>query len=431
MVLSIFATALFSSATRAAAQTEKVLHSFNFNGKDGWSPYSRLIFDTDGNLYGTTYSGGTDAAGSCVFGSTVEGCGTVFELSPKAGGGWTEKVLHSFNDNGTDGTFPMGGLVLGAGGNLYGTTSGGGTYNYGTVFELSPKAGGGWTEKILHSFDSSDGYFPSAGLIFDTAGNLYGTAPSNFGMVFELSPGESGSWAETMLYGFGGGGGPWRPTSGLIFDASGNLYGTTGFGGNYTSCYENAGFGCGTVYELSPGAGGAWVETMLWSFGSGTDGYYPDAGLVLDAKGNLYGTAPYGGDNTGCQYGDTGTGCGIAFELSLTGGVWTEKILHNFGASSKDGTIPYASLTFDSAGNLYGTTEFTGVDYAGGYGTVFKLSPATGGHWTEKILHTFGTNGKSGAVPYAGLIFDSAGNLYGTTYSGGAYGYGVVFEVTP
>jgi uncharacterized repeat protein (TIGR03803 family) len=185
----------------------------------------------------------------------------------------------------------------------------------------------------------------------------------------------------------------------------------------------------GAVFELSPGARGVWTETTLWSFGSGTDGFYSDAGLVLDAEGNLCGTTPYGGDVTGCQT-EYGSGCGIAFELTPAGGSWTEKILHNFGSGSKDGTIPYAGLIFDSAGNLYGTTGSTGTDNAGS-GIVFELSPAAGGKWTEKILHSFATTGKSGAIPYGGLIFDSAGNLYGTTDSGGAYGYGTVFEVTP
>src|ERR1039458_2304305 len=199
--------------------TEKVLYSFgNVADADGANPFAGLVFDAAGNLYGTTYAGGTYRNG------------TVFELTPAAGGGWTEKVLHNFNNNGTDGATPLAGLILDAVGNLYGTTQVGGTYNYGTVFELTPVAGGGWTEKVLHTFNGTDGFEPSAGLIFDAAGNLYGTA----GVVFELTPVAGGGWTEQVL---NNGAGP----GGLIFDAAGNLYGTTLEGGTY---------GLGTVFEL-------------------------------------------------------------------------------------------------------------------------------------------------------------------------------------
>jgi uncharacterized repeat protein (TIGR03803 family) len=415
-VLAIFSVTLLVAGTSAAGQTEKVLHSFNPKAKDGSEPYTGLIFDAKGNLYGTTYSGG------------AYGYGTVFELIPKAGGGWTEKVLHSFNSNGKDGYSPLGGLTLDGSGNLYGTASQGGASNGGVAFELSPKAGGGWVEKILYGFGSTSSN-PDAGLVRDASGNLYGTTFGGHGTVFELSPAGGGAWTVTTLYYFGGAGDAWGPVDGLIFDAAGNLYGTTRYGGNFINCYHNAGLGCGTVFELSPGVGGVWTEKVLYSFGDVGDGFYPDAGLVSDAAGNLYGTTPYGGTNTSCQD-NVGMGCGIAFELSPgAGGVWTEKVLYNFGSSSNDGTLPYADLILDSSGNLYGTTQNTGVSFTFGYGTAFELSPGSGGVWTEKVLHNFG--GKAGATPYGGLVRDSAGKLYGTTYGGGAYGNGTVFEITP
>src|SRR5664279_2753958 len=307
VTLLIFTVSLFMTSTWAAAQ-ERVLHNFNNNGTDGTFPQAGLIVDGAGNLYGTTVDGGT------------YGWGTVFELTPTAGGGWTETVLYSFGNNGTDGMWPYAGLIFDAAGNLYGTTNSGGTYGYWTVFELTPTAGGGWTEKVLYSFNANgtDGYGPVAGLIFDAAGNLYGT--------------------------------------------------TLG-GGTYYS---------GTVFELTPAAGGGWTEKVLHNFNeNGTDGALPRAPLIFDAAGNLYGTTEYGG-----TYYDSDLG--TVFELTpAAGGGWTEKVLHNFGIG-RDGTDPLAGLIFDAAGNLYGTTEYAG-NY--GAGTVFELTPTAGGGWTEKVLH--------------------------------------------
>src|ERR1019366_3249147 len=269
--LTIFAAALFVASTWVAAQ-ETVLHNFNFNGTDGLSPWAGLIFDAAGNLYGTTHQGGT------------YGAGTVFELMPVAGGTWTEQVLHSFS-NGADGGDPQAGLIVDTAGNLYGTTVTGGTYTYGTVFELTPAAGGTWTETVLHNFnsDGTDGTYPSAGLIFDAAGNLYGTTQdggtSNSGTVFELSPDGSGGWTEGVLHSFGVGTDGVHPSQGLVFDAAGNLYGTTFYGGTYAY---------GTAFELTPAGGGTWTEKILHNFNSdGTDGYHPHAGLIPDAVGNL------------------------------------------------------------------------------------------------------------------------------------------------
>ena len=408
--LAIFAATLFVVNIQAAAQIqEKVLHSFNPGGTDGVDPEVVLIFDAVGNLYSTTYYGGT------------YGYGTVFELTPAAGGTWTEKVLHNFNDDGTDGYQPVASLIFDAAGNLYGTTEAGGTYSAGTVFELTPAAGGTWTEKVLHNFnsDGTDGFFPSAGLVLDAAGNLYGTTlgggTSNRGTVFELTPAAGGGWTEQVLHNFNlDGTDGYYPLAGLIFDAAGDLYGTTSSGGAY---------GYGTVFELTPAAGGTWTEKVLHSFNNeGTDGVNPQAGLILDAAGSLYGTTVQGGTGSSCP-----NGCGTIFELTpAAGGTWTEKVLHNFDGT--DGYQPYADLIFDAAGNLYGTTEAGGTYSAG---TVFELTPAAGGTWTEQVLHNFKDDGTDGIEPHAGLIFDASGNLYGTTFGGGAYGQGTVFEITP
>ena len=245
--LTIFAVTVAVTNTWAAVNwNEKVLH--NFNGSDGSASRSGLIFDAAGNLYGTTYTGGT------------YNYGTVFELSPMVDGGWSETVLHNFNNNGSDGWGPLSALTFDAAGNLYGTTAQGGTYSCGklgcgTVFELSPMPGGGWMETVLYSFgNGTDGVYPIYGaLIFDAAGNLYGTTSSGgthncqgiggCGTVFKLSP----TGTETVLYSFDHYDGDW---AGLIFDATGNLYGTTEYGG--TNQCDGPLPGCGTVFELSP-----------------------------------------------------------------------------------------------------------------------------------------------------------------------------------
>ena len=414
-ILAIFTVILFGSSTWAVTQ-EKVLHSFG-SGVDGAAPQAALTFDAAGNLYGTTWMGG------------AYGHGTVFELTPQAGGGWTEQVLHSFG-NGTDGVGPEFSLILDKNGNLYGTTSGGGAYGYGTVFELtrSPHAaGGGWTEKVLHSFAfGTDGAEPSDGLTFDAAGNLYGTTSMggayDYGMLFELTPTGEG-WTEQVLHNFNNDGADGAyPDASLIFDAAGNLYGTTLMGGTYYNCQPGTPVGCGTVFELTPQADGSWVEHVLHSFGYGGDGALPTVGLVFDAAGNLYGTTEKGGP------GNNGTVFELTRSPHAAGGSWTEKVLHSFGDGT-DGAHPQTGLTFDAAGNLYGTTSMGG---AYGYGTMFELTP-TGEGWTEQVLHNFNNDGADGVFPEASLIIDAAGNLYGTTVNGGTYGYpgGTAFEIIP
>ena len=398
--LVILAVTVFVATTGVATENGPN----TFNTRDGIWPYAGLMIDASGNLYGTTISGGTYNYGS------------VFELTPKADGGWRETVPHSFN--GKNGYQPYANLTIDGSGNLYGTTLNGGAYNYGTAFELMPKGGGGWTEEILHNFNKNgkDGYLPYANLVIDGSGNLYGTTQYggayNWGTVFELMPKAGGGWMEKILHNFNENGrdGMW-PYAGLIIDASGNLYGTTAIGGA----------GLGTVFELMPKAGGGWTEKVLHAF-NGKDGFEPYAGLIIDASGNLYGTTSRGGGSTNC----TG-GCGTVFELTpKAGGGWKEKVLHAFNVT--DGNYPYGGLTLDASGNLYSTTV-NGGSYSGG--TVFELTPRAVGGWKEKVLHSFNQHGNDGFEPFSGLIIDGSGNLYGTTYYGGVQGWGAVFELMP
>jgi uncharacterized repeat protein (TIGR03803 family) len=401
----------------AAAQTEMLLHGFNNNGKDGYEPRAGVVFDAAGNLYGTTELGGAYSSG------------TVFELTPKAGGGWSEKVLHSFNNNGIDGTYPVASVIVDSAGNVYGTAGQGGLYDGGVVFELSPQADGRWTEKILHSFGNGpDGLEPVAGLVFDSAGNLYGTTAyggaygdaSGGGTAFELMPKAGGRWVEKILHSFNSGTDGNIPYAPLAFDTAGNLYGTTIHGGTSASFCS----GCGTVFELTPAAGGSWTESVVHNFVSdGKDGTGPFAPVVVDSAGNIFGTTFQGGTGH-CPGG--GFACGTVFELSPgTGGGWSETV-YSFN-SAADGFDPEAALILDPSGNLYGTT-LEGGAYAGG--TVFELSPVAGGGWSKTLLRSLG-HGKDANSPLAGLVFDSSGNLYGTGFGGGPYGWGVVFEVTP
>jgi uncharacterized repeat protein (TIGR03803 family) len=357
-----------------------VLYKFcsTANCADGANPYAGLIFDSVGNLYGTTGGGGFSR---CF---VYNGCGTVFELTPGADGNWTEKVLYNFCSatNCADGAIPYAGLIFDSAGNLFGTTSGGGSFSNcpeqgcGTVFELTPGDDGKWTEKVLHRFT----FGPPA---YD------GTTP------------EFGS---------------------LIFDKVGNLYGTTFYGGK---CVD--GPGCGTVFQLKRHAKGRWTEEVLYSFqANGKDGLNPYFGLVFDAAGNLYGTTYVGGrsilsgSSLSCYQ-----GCGTVFQLTPgTEGRWTEKVLYSF--NGKDGDRPVDNLVLDTKGNLYGNTNAGGTYDRG---TVFRLSRVAGGKWKE-LLYSF-KPGEDGSSPNGGLMFDSAGNLYGTTFAGGDHSAGTVYKFIP
>ena len=359
------------------------------------------------------------------------GCGTVYALSPRSSGEWAKTTLYSFEGSKTDGYYPFDNVIFDPDGNLYATTQRGGAYDYGTVFELTPGAGGKWTETILYDFGTDKGNIgvPQAALLRDKAGNFSSTA----GEPYELSPKAGGRWREHVLYRF-------HPHTGkngtdgsgsdvpLIFDSVGNLYGTTEAGGNYSLCLSG-GEGCGTVFELTLQADGEWKEHVLHRFAQfANDGELPMAGLVMDTSGNLYGTTMQGGsfhNQNVCL-----AGCGTVFELTKdAGGNWKEIILHSFN-SGQGGSGPVAPLVLDKAGNLYGTASAGGLqDCVYGCGVVFKLTPEANGKWKYSVVHRF--NAKDGAYPEAGLTLDAKGNLYGTTFWGGTYQYGVVFEITP
>jgi len=338
------------------------------------------------------------------------------------------KVLHRFT-GGSDGSGANAGVVLDSTGNLYTATVQGGAYGNGAVAELRPNSEGGWTETVIYSFTGgTDGGTPNATPIFDAAGNLYSTTNLGgvygYGTVFMLTPNSGGTWSETVLYSFAGGTDGALPTSGLIFDTAGNLYGTTTKGGRGNCPEYSSATGCGTVYELMPNSGGGWSESVLYAFAGGKDGGYPDWGnLVFDGAGNLYGTTRDHG-LLGCA---DRVGCGTLFELTPnSGGGWTEHVLHRF--NQKDGGDADGTLIFDAAGTLYGTT-LTGGRYNAG--TVFTLTLGSGGKWAERVIHAF-TGSRDGGYPYAGVIFDAAGALTGTTSSGLFYNsYGTVYKLTP
>jgi uncharacterized repeat protein (TIGR03803 family) len=372
-------------------------------------PEATLIFDASGNLYGATVYGGQ------------YGEGGVYKLTPNSNGRWTESELYSFT-GGSDGALPNSAVIFDASGNLYSVTYEGGEYGYGVVYELTPNSDGTWTESVLHSFTGgSDGSHPGMGEIFDAAGNLYGTTRDGGaygdGVVFELTPNSNGTWTETVLHSFSGGKDGATPDFGnLIFDAAGNLYGTTGgWDGGDTN---------GTVFELTPNSGGTWTESVLHSFRGGKDGSRAVGALTFDQAGNLYGATYSGG-----TYGE-----GTIFKLTPgSNGKWTKDVIHQFrGKTGGDGSNPYAGVIFDTAGNLFGTTYDGGIgtcSYQGpGCGTVFELVPNSKGGWTEQILHRFGTVGSS---PVGAVLMDAAGNLYAATSNETLNGLGTVFEITP
>jgi uncharacterized repeat protein (TIGR03803 family) len=415
-VFLVLACGFLAIAPAFAASQSHVLH--RFRGEDGQFPYyGNLTFDAAGNLYGTTYNGG-DFGGGCNYGS---GCGSVFKLTLR-NDKWTWTVLHKFQNDGQDGYYPLGALAIDTAGNLYGTTTQGGTHQAGTVFMLAPNGDVSYSETVIYSFCSAayclDGGGPEAGLILDAAGDLYGTTSwggnVRGGVVFKLARGTQ--WKEKVLYSLVGSyeGGSY---AGLTFDKAGNLYGTTNGG----SCFAS-----GTVFKLSPRNHDEWYYTLLHKFSrQGKDGACPFSGVTLDPQGNVYGTTVGGGAYD----------AGIVYQLiPQKRGVWKEIVLHNFNFN--DGAEPYAGLVRDASGNLYGTLTAGGKN---GLGSVFRLtlsrhamSPDSA---TEKILFNF--SGRDGIFPYAGLVFDANGNMYGATYYGGNLsdcnyqGCGVIFKLTP
>ncbi len=394
----------------AQAQTYNVIH--NFTGADGSDPLAGLTIDQGGKLYGTTYAGGA-------------GYGTVYMLAHN-GSSWSFNSLYSFA-GGSDGARPYGRVAFGRNGTLYGTTSQGGNSicanGCGTVFNLKPPPNAicgtapcPRAKTVLYPFTGTDGAGPSGDLAFDQAGNIYGTTfigggmggNDGAGVVYKLTT----AGVETVLFDFPETGctAGADPFGGVIFDATGNLYGAT---------RSTGAFGCGNgvVFQLAP-SGPPWMEHVLYTFQNGSDGSLPQAGLIIDQMGNLYGATGSGG---------TGGG-GTVFEMMPPGHSWTFSTLYGFAGSGG----PQGNLIMDQAGNLYGTTVSDG---AHGFGSVFKLTSSGGGTWTYTSLYDF-TGGSDGANPYSSLVFDAAGNLYGTASAGGtgsacSGGCGVIFEITP
>jgi len=394
-----------------AASSFKVIHNFGLSD-DGSGPRAGLTSDARGDLFGTTAGGGD-------FGN-----GVVFELNYSPDDGWTETLLHSFNYQ-TDGQFPDGALVFDPAGNLYGTTPTMGPQRAGTVFELTPD-GNDWDFSLLYE-EGTDG-----GVVLDEAGNVYaplGLGQYNGGAIGKLSPGQSG-WNYTAIYSFcfhkpqcfDG----IEPQGPLAWDNAGNLYGNTLFGGIYpypSPCASEE--GCGVVFQLRPHPDGAWSYHILHWFGAfPDDGVLLNGGLVVDAKGNVYGTSSVGGP----------TFTGTVFQLSPQApGQWGQSVgyseiqLYTF-PDCTEGCEPLVTVTMDRSGNLYGAAEGGNSACLGGCGVIYRLSPQRDGTWKYSVLHKF--DGADGNGPWA-VTVGADGNLYGTTAAGGQQNAGVVFEIAP
>jgi len=406
----------------------RVLYSFQ-DGGDGAVPATSLISDKTGNLYGTA----TNAGG--VTSCTVH-CGSIFELSPPASkhGRWNFTILYDFT-GGKDGGLPEGSLMFGPDGSLYGTANVGGKYGKfggGVLFQLRP-AKGHWIEEVMHDFGrASDGRNPHGGLVVDGRGNLYGTTANggkyDWGTIYELS---LSSKAESVLYSFSGGEDGGTPLAGLTIDRAGRLYGTTDYGGYFSSYCQD---GCGTVFEVSPPSSPSnpWNYAVIHEFVGGVpgDGALPSDPLLLDRAGNLYGTT----------FISQGTGGGTAFELTpgRRHRLWAETVLYRFPAYRGDAANSSAGFISDGAGNLYATSQDGGATFKG---DVFKLIPpaTSGAAWTDATLYTF-VSGKHGAIySSTNLVFGAGGLLYGTTPYGGTgdclftkiKGCGTIFQVNP
>jgi uncharacterized repeat protein (TIGR03803 family) len=401
-----------------------------YRGNSPNPPYKKLNSapNVPTNYSDTTAQGGHTyyyAATSVAQDGTESKYSNLGTATIPVGGAGTENALYSFTGSGGDPKLPYAGLVFDAAGNIYGTTELGGTYNQGTVFEVVPSSDGTWTESVLYNFTGdTDGGQPNGSLIFDAAGNLYGTTSfggssnctQGCGTVFKLTP-ASGGWSESVLYTFTGGADGREPYSRLQFDAAGNLYGTTLLGGNIgTVCTT----GCGTVFELKPSSGKTWKQSVLYAFAGAADGAMPTAALTFDTAYNLYGTASAGG-----------SGSGVIYKLTPgSGGTWKQSVLHTF-SGGYDGKTPYGDLILGASGNLYGTAYQGGV--APGYGVVFQLSLTSKG-WRERLLHVF--YNAPAASPVAGLVMDPTGSLFGTTMLGATRtacggGCGNLFKLAP
>lgn len=406
---ALAAAFLLLSTTAAHAQTYNVIH--NFTGTtDGGMPMAGLTVDRAGNLLGTANLGG-NTGDNCG----ASGCGLVYKLANK-NSSWILTPLYSFQ-GGNDGANPrVANVIIASDGTLYSSTFYGGapcstgSNGCGTIFKLQPQVSAcasvicPWNKTILHNFTGDDGAGPVGALFLDQQGNVDGVTTTggfrNGGSVFQLNA--SSGWMETIIfhpYGY--------PGSSVSPDHAGNLYGST-FIGNDSP---------GTIYQLTL-SGQNWIGNDIYTFTGGSDGGYPQAGVIFDPVGNLYGATSAGGSGGG----------GTVFELSPSGGGWTYQLLYSFARPPNGRLVvgPVGNLVMDGNGNLYGTTISDG---AHGYGAVFKLTPSNG-NWSYTSLHDF-TGGSDGGNPYCNLVFDAGGNIYGTASIGGAFGSGVIFQITP
>jgi len=410
----IFATAIF-----AHAQTFTVLHNFT-DGNDGAAPEATLTLDAAGNLFGTASEGGVRSYNNCY----DYGCGAVFELK-RTHSGFIFYTIYLYQGH-SDGYEPEAPVTIAHDGTLYTSVAVGGSSptNCGAIVRLQPPAhtcasfSCSWRKTEVYGFQGPDGCDPSGPVVFDQAGNLYGTTLNEdgqgWGNVWQLSPTQGGGWTESVVHNFAfqNGDGIFPEDGGVTLDSAGNLYGTASGGGDL-NC--TPGYGCGLVFKLTH-SGSQWIESDVYNFENGTDGAYPVAGVIFDAAGNLYGGTSTGGSGSG----------GTVFELSPPGGggYWNFTLLRSLVSYQTEPGV-LSNLTMDAAGNIYGTTR-TGGAYD--EGTLFKLTPSAGG-WTYSTLHDFSC-ATDGCGPWGGVTIDSAGNIYGTAGGGGAHGWGTVWEIT-
>jgi uncharacterized repeat protein (TIGR03803 family) len=403
-IRAVAATAVFalSLATVTAATTNVI---FSFDEDEGEYADTDLDTDSAGNIYGTTVLGGD------------HGGGTVFRLSPTAKG-WVHTVLYSFT-GGADGGEPYKGVTVDSEGNLYGTAVTGGSGSCeggcGVAYKLT-NSGGTWTQTVIHAFTGGDdGSGPGARLTVDQSGNVYGMAPTGgaygSGTIYKIRQLDNGTWTLKVIHPFTGGADGGTGSAGRMILRGGHLYGAATTGGTY---------GSGVVFDLTlkrvTEPSGEWHFRTLYSFRGQPDGVFPYGALLFDASGNIYGTTYYGGAN----------GIGTVYKLSpQPTGEWDENVLYSFQEGA-DGNSPISNLVFDQSGNLYGTTSEGGL----GSGTIFKLSPVSGGQWTETVVHAF-QGPPDGGFSYNGMVVDPFGNFYGATVHGGDNNDGSIYKFTP
>jgi len=378
------------------AQSYHVLYNFT-GGRDGAQPYAGLSIDRGGKLYGTTHSGNEGV-----------NWGVVYQFR-RAGTGWIFQSLQLF-----DGALAAR-AIIGPNGSVYGTSPNNlDQYRSGYVFNLRPQLNActtaicNWNASILYGFSGgADGGQPRYGdLVFDALGNMYGTTAvggTGSGVVYKMTQ-SGGNWSEQPIYAFNGTPDGATPFGGVVFDSVGNIYGTTTQGGAN---------GFGAVYELSP-SGSGYTERVIYSFTGGTDGSYPTAAIYIDGSGNLFGTTSNGGSGGG----------GTVFELSPNGSSFNYTLLHSFSGGTQCG--PWGTLAADSNGNLFGTTV---CDGATGHGNIFEEAKS-GSSYTYSSVYDF-ANGSDGGRPYGNVTFDASGNMFGTASLGGSTGVGVIWEITP